>query len=57
MIKVTQAFSGVKDGETHPTDFVVGDEISGKLAEVAVQAKLAKEAPEEKSLKSAPENK
>lgn len=40
---VTKAFPGVPDGELHVRHFVEGDEVTGKLAQVALDNDWAEE--------------
>ena len=63
---VKMPFKGAPDGEIHPRDFAVGDEVEGDLALVAIREKWAKPVPaqksllggdEDKALPNAPENK
>lgn len=66
MAKVTKDFLGVADGQVTPTQFVVGDEVTGDLAVSAIAGGLAKPDMDEKrampvddkkSNGAAPENK
>jgi len=46
MIKVTKPFKGVRDGETRTRLFEEGDELKGKLAQVAIEQGWAEETEE-----------
>ncbi|MCW2195041.1 hypothetical protein AB7M45_007814 [Bradyrhizobium elkanii] len=46
--KVTKEFSGVEDGSVYPRQILVGEEVSGALAEAAIAEKWAKETRESK---------
>lgn len=46
---VTKEFPGVEDGQVHPRQILVGEEISGALAEAAIGEKWAKETKDSKS--------
>ena len=41
-VKATKAFDAVPDGEIYPVSFKVGDELSGKIAEMAIGEGWAK---------------
>jgi hypothetical protein len=41
--KVTTPFKGVRSGEVYPVEFVVGETVTGRLAEVALAEGWAEE--------------
>lgn len=51
--KVTKEFDGVEDGTVYPRMILVGEEISGALAESAIGMKCAKETAESKADRNA----
>jgi hypothetical protein len=64
--KVIEAFVGCKDGELYGTEFKIGDEVEGELAEIALREGWAEKADASpkpvvpdapKALRNAPENK
>jgi hypothetical protein len=61
MIKVTKSFKGVEDGKIYPRVFLVGEEIRGDLARVALEEGWAidteKKPPRGKAMKESPRNK
>lgn len=62
MAEVIKSFKAVKPGEVYPSDIPAGEEVEGRLAEIAAQlgcleVEKPKAAPKKKALKGAPENK
>lgn len=60
MTKTTKAFDAVRPGDVYPTRIEAGEEVGGRLAEIAEQigaTDARKSAPKTKAVKAAPENK
>ena len=62
MVRISKAFHAVRPGEVYPTLIAAGEEVDGRLAEIAaqldaVEKPAAKSAPANKAAKRAPENK
>lgn len=51
--RVTKEFPGVEDGTVYPRQILVGEEITGALAETAISEKWAKETRDSKADRSA----
>lgn len=51
--RVTKEFEGVEDGKVYPRTILVGEEITGSLAETAIAEKWAKETRDSKIDRSA----
>lgn len=62
MQKTTKAFEAVRPGDVYPSTIAAGEEVEGRLAEIAEQIgalekPAGKTAPANKAAKRAPENK
>lgn len=51
--KVTEEFDGVIDGTVYPRKIAVGEEVTGSLAQTAIDMKVAKETKESKADRTA----
>ncbi len=56
MVKLTKDLFAVRPGEVHPEVVPKGEEVDGRLEEIAKQVGAA-EVPQRKAMKGAPENK
>lgn len=56
MSKATREFDAVRPGDVYPSTVQVGEELTGRLAEIAAQIGALETAPSQASLAKAPSN-